>query len=82
MADPAAHPDPNNVPLSAEQEHRIAWLGAELQAMDADLARENKVSDRTSGDLTGVIVTYLCAGSPAQQADLRDGDILLRLHAA
>ena len=72
--------DPDNRPLSEAEEHRLAWLGVELQAMDPDLARFNNVADETSGGMTGGIVTYVYAGSPAAKAGLEVGDILLRLH--
>ena len=72
--------DPDNRPLSEAEENRLAWLGVELQAMDPDLARFNNVADQTSGGMTGGIVTYVYAGSPAAKAGLEVGDILLRLH--
>ncbi|MDQ7013504.1 MAG: PDZ domain-containing protein, partial [Planctomycetota bacterium] len=72
--------DPDNRPLSESEEHRLAWLGVQLQAMDPDLARFNNVADQTGGGTTGGIVTYVYAGSPAAKAGLQVGDILLRLH--
>ncbi len=81
LHDLAEHIDPDNVPLPEEQENRIAWLGVELQAMDQELARVNQLADQTNDGTTGAIVTYVYPGSPAAQADLSVGDILLRLHA-
>lgn len=72
--------DPENRPLSESEEHRLAWLGVELQAMDPDLARFNGVADLTNGGETGGIVTYVYAGSPAAEAGIEVGDVLLRLH--
>ncbi len=72
--------DPDNRPLSEEEEHRLAWLGVELQAMDPDLARFNGVVEQTNGGSTGGIVTFVYRGSPAERAGLRVGDVLLRLH--
>jgi len=72
--------DPENRPLSEEEENRLAWLGVELQPMDPDLARMNKVVDQTGGGRTGAVVTYLYPASPAAKAGIEIGDILLRLH--
>ncbi len=79
LADPRAI-DPDNRPLSEEEENRLAWLGVELQAMDPDLARFNGVADLTNGGMTGGIVTFVYDESPAARAGLQVGDILLRLH--
>lgn len=77
----ASRHDPENRPLSEEEENRLAWLGVELQAMDPDLARMNKVVDQTSGGATGAVITYIYENSPAAKAELQVGDILLRIHA-
>ena len=74
------HLDEGNRPVGEAQEGLLAWLGLELQPMNPDLARLNKVSDQTSGGTTGAIVTYVYDGSPAAEADIWVGDILLRLH--
>jgi len=73
--------DVANVPLTAEDEMRLAWLGVELQALNRELARENKVSDLTNDGSTGAIVSYVYAGSPAEKAGIKLGDILLRIYA-
>ena len=75
-----AHADPSNVPLSEEQENRTAWLGVELQALDRDLARENKASKLTRDGATGALVSYVYPDSPAAKAGVENGWILLRLH--
>jgi hypothetical protein len=72
--------DAENRPLSEAEENRLAWLGVELQAMEPELARASGVMDQTGGGRAGGIVTYVYADSPASQAGLRVGDILLRLH--
>jgi len=72
--------DPENRPLTEEEENRLAWLGVELQAMTPDLARMNDVADQTANGTTGAMVTYVYPDSPATQAGLEVGDILLRLH--
>ena len=80
LTDWQGHLDPENRPLSEEQENRLAWLGVELQPMSPDLARLNNVSDQTTGGTTGALVTYVYEGSPAEDAGIDVGDILLRLH--
>ena len=72
--------DPENRPLSEEEENRLAWIGVELQAMTPDLARLNNVADQTSNGNRGAIVTYIYKDSPAVQAGLKEGDLLLRLY--
>ena len=57
---------------------RVAWIGVETQPMTADLARENKSvgflkAFRTEGALVGRVF----AGSPAEKAGIRPGDVLL-----
>lgn len=78
VRDPAAV-DPDNTPLSEDDENRLAWLGVEMQPMEPELARANGVSDLTRGGASGGIVSYVYPNSPAVAAGLRIGDILLRL---
>ncbi len=80
LRDPATHSDPGNVPLSEEEENRLAWLGVELQAMDAKLARAQKIAHLTNDGQSGALVTYVYPDSPAAAAGVALGDILLRLH--
>jgi S1-C subfamily serine protease len=56
-------------------------MGVELQPMTRELARANAVSDQTHDGLTGALVTYVHPGSPANQAGIKPGAILLRLRA-
>jgi hypothetical protein len=78
--DATPHVDPDNRPLTEEEEGRLAWLGVELQPMTPDLARMNGISHLTNGGTTGALVTYVYAGSPAARAGIALGDVLLRLH--
>ena len=80
LENPSANADASNVPLSVEQENRLAWLGIEMQSLDADLARANNVSQYTNNGETGAAVTYVYPDSPAARAGVVAGDILLRLH--
>lgn len=77
----ASQLDASNVPLSEEQENRIAWLGVEMQPMTQELARLNNVSQWTQDGQTGGMISYVYADSPAAAAGLEAGDILLRIHS-
>lgn len=81
LADVARNGDPSNVPLTEEQENRLAWLGVELQDLDRELARANKISELTQDGSIGALVSYIYPDSPAAQAGLTIGDILLRIHS-
>lgn len=81
LADLSKHSDANNIPLTEEEENRLAWFGVELQALTRELARVNKVSHLTQDGQFGAIVTYVYPGSPAAEAGIEPGDILIRLHA-
>ena len=72
--------DPNNVPLSEEQQSRLAWIGVELQALTPDLARANHVSEQTNDGRNGAMVTYVYPSSPAAKAGVEPGWIMLRLN--
>jgi len=81
LADLAAHADAGNVPLSEEEESRLAYLGVILQPMNRDLARANNVANLTQDGETGAMVSYVYPDSPAAKAGVEPGDILLRLVA-
>ncbi|MCX5671489.1 MAG: PDZ domain-containing protein [Planctomycetota bacterium] len=81
LADLAKNVDPQNVPLTEAEEQRLAWLGVELQGLNRDLARENKVSAFTRDGETGAIVSYVYPDSPASKAGIEPGWIVLRLRA-
>lgn len=72
--------DASNIPLTEEEENRIAWLGIELQALNPELARINKVSDQTRDGEMGAMISYVYEPSPASDAGLQMGDILIRLY--
>ena len=80
FTDLAENIDLSNVPLTEEQENRLAWLGVELQPLNKELARANKVSEFSSDGQIGALVSYVYPDSPAQRAGIDVGYILLRLH--
>ena len=80
LDDLAKQSDLNNVPLREEEESRLAWLGAELQPLNRELARANNVSDLTHDGESGALVAYVYPDSPASQAGIEPGTILLRLY--
>lgn len=80
LADPAKHFDPANVPLSEEEENRLAWLGVVLQPLNQELARAQGVSEQTQDGSTGAMISYVYPDSPAAKAGVEAGWILLRLH--
>ncbi len=80
-ADIAKHADPSNVPLTEAEENRLAWLGVVLQPLDKELARISQVSHLTKDGRIGALVSYVYPDSPASAADVKVGDVLIRLHA-
>ena len=80
LADLADNINASNVPLSKTEENKLAWIGVELQALDKELARINKVSDLTNDGKSGALVSYVYADSPASKANIEPGAILLRLY--
>ncbi len=79
MAELAMNLDASNIPLTEEEESRLAWLGVLLQPLDKELARNNNVSDETHDGATGGLVSYVYPGSPAEKLGIKQGNILLRL---
>jgi hypothetical protein len=80
LPDLAKNSDPSNVPLTEEEENRLAWLGVELQPLNQELARINKVSQLTDNGRIGAIVSYVYPDSPAAKAKIQAADVLIRLH--
>ena len=53
-----------------------AWLGITLQALDKDMAEYWGLGDNTGG----IIINSVMPGSPAEQAGLREGDLVLHMN--
>lgn len=80
LTDRAKSIDTENRPLTEAEENRLAWLGVEMQAMDPELARAQNIVEPTRNGEVGGIVTFVYESSPASQAGIKVGDVLLRLH--
>jgi len=50
------------------------WLGVQIQGLDEDLAKSLKLSETR-----GALVSEVTAGSPAEKAGLKPGDVVVRL---
>lgn len=79
LNDLPAHIDPANTPKDEAEEQRIAWIGLDLQPLDANLARIHHVSTQTDDGDSGAVVTFVYPDSPAAAAGIEPGDILLRI---
>ncbi|MFA6289660.1 MAG: hypothetical protein WC661_19945 [Opitutaceae bacterium] len=71
--------DARNRPLSEAESRRLAWLGVDLQPLDAELALTHGVSTQTENGGHGALVTYIYPDSPAARGGLKTGDVLLRV---
>ncbi len=80
LSDLDGYIDPANTPRSEDDENRLAWIGVELQALDSGLAREHGVSGQTDNGNHGALVTHVFGESPAEEAGIQPGDILLRAY--
>ncbi len=81
VSQPEKYADKSNVPLSAEEESRIAWIGVELQGLNPQLARANDVADITEDGQFGGLVSFVYPNSPAAREGVEQGDILIRIVA-
>jgi serine protease Do len=81
LSDLSKSVDPQNVPLSEEDESRTAWLGVMLQPLDPELARANNVAEFTRDGEFGGLVTFVYPGSPAEAAGIEPGAILLQVRS-
>ncbi|MCK5113499.1 MAG: PDZ domain-containing protein [Phycisphaerae bacterium] len=79
--DLAEFSDTSNIPLTEEEENRLAWIGLALQPLDRELARINNVAEVTQNGSFGALISYIYPDSPAAKAGIEVGDILVRIHS-
>ena len=79
--------DPEIVPRTGKDRQRSAWFGVETQRLSKEVAREKKALGWISEDrydpysdgpsTAGALVSHVYPGSPAAEAGVEEGDILL-----
>lgn len=79
--------DPEIVPRTGKDRQRTAWFGVETQRLSKEVAREKKALGWISEDrydpysdgpsTAGALVSHVYPGSPAAEAGVEEGDILL-----
>ena len=75
-----SHSDIANIPLSEEEEGRIGWLGLELQDLTEEMAKMAGVTDEFDRyQRSGALVSYVYPDSPAAEAGIESGMVLMRL---
>ena len=75
--------DPQYAIRQGKDRIRIAWIGVETQRMTDDLSREKKVTALLdAARSSGALVTRVVAGTAADRAGLKAGDVLLTVRLA
>ncbi len=72
--------DSANIPRDGKAQY--AWLGVELQQLTQDLAKAKGIMAFVSDKDSGMLVTLVYPGSPAEKIGLKVGDVLLTLTPA
>ena len=68
--------NPEYVPRTETDRNRMAWIGVESMHLTAEAAREKKAVEFLRGE-SGALVTKVYPGTPAAEAGLAEGDVLL-----
>lgn len=69
-------------PASPEDENRLGWLGLDLQPITRELAESKNIVADTGGGTFGALVTRVYPDSPAAQAGVKEGWVLLSVNQA
>lgn len=74
--------DPENIPRKEDERRRVAWFGADVQTAGADVIRAKKASSYLGRwSERSPLVTAVAPSSPAAEAGVKEGDILISVRA-
>lgn len=65
------------VPRTETDRNRVAWIGVEVMRLTSEAAMEKKVMEFLGDEDDGGLVTKVYPGTPAAEAGIKEGDVLL-----
>ena len=69
--------NPEFVPRTETDRNRVAWIGVEVVRLTAEAALEKKITEFLKDEDDGALVTKVYPGTPAAEAGIKEGDVLL-----